>query len=405
MIKEVKHCSAESAGPLPVPMRRGRGLWTRAAGLLSILTVAGGWTISAQSCCQDRACEQMRFLYGQIAAGYEKCCTSPADKQEACFTDLFKKIDETQSLVLIAKIACDNNEDALVRDTIKEIRDKWLPKIIKPISGIVQNEMIALGRNDYLTIDVSMTRGPNSKPVTVSIVDGTAVNPEAAGGASEGGRSAVPGAAGAESFAVLPANATQSFTSCNYTVPPGSTLNLRFGKPYNGLAFSGSLSIAKLSEFPRMGSADVGLPTAVSLKASALGHKLALDLDKTSPYNTLRLDSTGKGTLGVALTLSSDSSALIGLVQVGSTIYFQLPVEVSADWTTLRLRVDSTTPGDAITPTVAVVLAGSDNQTLPPALTNDRGCTDSNENRIKDGAERFIYAIRSQLGCGSTSNH
>ncbi len=371
--------------------------WVSITGTLGFVAVTGGWGMVAESCCERHACEQIRFLNGQIAGGYAACCQAPAAQQDACFTELNAKVSATQTLILSAKIACDNNDDAAIRDIIKQIRELWLPKIIKTAAGLIQNQMVAFGDRDWIVIDTTLPRNIDCKPVTVSVVNNKIVNPESTGKATEEARSATPGAGGLESVTVLPSNAAQTFTACEYSLVPNTTLDLRFGNEWNNISLSGSISIAQTAQFPAAGSADIGLPTEVSLTATKLGQKLSLELDKTSPFNTLRVDAAGIGTLGVALTLSSDSSALIGLVQVGSTIYFELPVVMSADWSALRIVADAITPGSTITPTVPVILIGSDSPPRP-GIAQDR-CADNDENGLRDGADEVIYAINSQLNC------
>ena len=368
----------------------------RLAVLSVVVAGAGAWTMTVRSCCETHACENMRFLYGQIAGGYETCCQKTLAQQDACFDELDDKISATQTLILTAKMECDTNNDAAVRDIIKQIRELWMPKIIKSAAGAVQNQMVALGTHDYIALDTTLLRtNLDCKPVTVTIIGGTVVNAEATGKAAEDSPRTGDGTSPA---VVVPSDAAQPYSTCTYTVPADSSFDIRFADVRNGISLSGTISIAQTaSQVPDTGSADLGLPTAVSLEALYLGQKLTLELDKTCPYNTLRLDANGVGTLGVALTLKSDSHHLIGLVQIGSTIYFNLPVQMSQNWSSLRIHSLATTPGSTITPTVPAILAGAD---VPPhaGIAMER-CTDNDGNGIRDGADALINAIESQHHC------
>lgn len=389
----------------PLPARRRWRTAARAALLTAFAAGAGAWGFAAQSCCERKACENIRFLNAQIAMNYAMCCQKPAQERGQCLSQTQEKVNTTLGLILTAKQACDNNDDALVRDTIKQIRDIWLPKIIKTATGQVVNQMVALGSQDYLVIDATLPRVPDScTPVTVSIVGNDIVNAEATGRASENSRALSPLAAGPEIALVVPANAVATYNACTYAVPANTTFNMRFGDVWNGLSLSGAIAIARTSTaFPTAGVGAVGLPTDVSLTASVMGQTLTLELDKTCPYNALRTDGVGNGTLCVALNVDSNSPALVGLIQVGSTIYFEFPVRVAKDWSSIRIHADASVPGHLLTPTDPDALAGADNP--PASVIAEDPCTDNDGNGIRDGADEAINAINSQLNCQSNAQH
>jgi hypothetical protein len=367
---------------------------------LGVFALLGGFTLQAESCCEKDLCSNTRFLQSMIVRSYQRCCNLPPDQQNTCLISTNDKIMETEQLILSAKIACDNGDDELARDIIKQLRDLWAPKPKASASGAVLNEMIALGKRDWVNLDVTMERSPSPcQPVTVGIVDGQVVNAEATGAATEETPEAVTNGAG---FAtVVPSTGPQPMLSCEYQVPAGTSMGIRFGEEFPNLGMVGSISIVKLATaFPEGGVAKVGLPTNVHFQVSALlGASLALDLDKASPYNKLEVDSTGNGTLGVALKLSSSNRYLSGLVQVGSTIYFTFPVTVAADWSTIRLHADPTMPGNTITPTFPEILAVDDIHGTRPA-GGDR-CADEDGNGIPDGADQEIAAMNAVLGCNA----
>lgn len=363
------------------------------------------WSMVASSCCMRHACENMRFLDAQIARGYAQCCQRPESVRELCFDELENQVDRTFQLIIQAKIACDNGDDDLLRETIKRMRELWLPKIVKSETTGAMNEMIALAHADWIELDATLPRVTGScKAVTMAIVNDKPVNAEATGKATE---AAGPGMAGTgvNVAVVVTAESAQAYQSCSYTVPDGTTFGMRFGTELAGIELGGSVSVAQtMSEFPATGSGQVGIPTAMELKASYLGASLRLELDKSSPFNTLEVDSNGDGRLGVALTLSSDSSSLIGIVQIGSTIYFNLPVHVEQGWGTMRIRAARTTPGDTITPTDPVALLGADTPPHAVAIPTDR-CGDADGNGIRDGADEQIWAMSRFTECESGAQH
>lgn len=329
------------------------------------------------------------------------CCQMSGTAQDACFTDLNEKVQETQTLILTAKIACDNSDDELLKDTINRIRDIWLPKP-KPVGGVVLNEMIALGRTDWLNLDVTLSRS-NSPcvPVTVALIGDQVVNAEATGAASdETIEAAVTGEVAAT---VVSATGNQAYQACSFVIPSGTTLDMRFGEEFSNLAMSGSIAVAQTSPvFPSSGVATVGLPTNVHFTITKWGETLKLDLDKTFAHNKLEVDVNGNGTLGVALKLTSNSKYLSGLVQVGSTIYFTFPVQVAADWTSIRILANPMIPGNQITPASDVMLEGADGSFGLLSVPTGR-CADNDANGVRDGADEVINAIKTTLGCEASN--
>jgi hypothetical protein len=357
----------------------------------------GGFVLRAKSCCEKKACSQIQLLANRIAQGSESCCNKPASEQSACFNELDTKVQNSHDAILAAQIACDNSDDELLRDAIKRLQDIWLPKP-KPVGGIVLNEMIALGRKDWLHLDMALARSDAAcVPVTVAIVGEQVVNAEATGSASEGTVEAV--VTGEVPATIVSASGNQAFQACEYVIPSGTTLDMRFGEELSGLAMSGSIAVARTTTgFPSSGMATVALPTNISFSISKWGQTLRMDLDKTFAYNKLEVDANGNGTLGVALKISSNSSNLIGFVQIGSTIYFTFPVQVAADWSTIRLHADPTIPGNHITPMSDLMLEVLEGEYGLASLPTDR-CADEDGNGIRDSADEQINAMNKILGC------
>src|SRR5690606_23874324 len=99
----------------PLPARRRWRTAARAALLTAFAAGAGAWGFAAQSCCERKACENIRFLNAQIAMNYAMCCQKPAQERGQCLSQTQEKVNTTLGLILTAKQACDNNDDALVR--------------------------------------------------------------------------------------------------------------------------------------------------------------------------------------------------------------------------------------------------------------------------------------------------
>lgn len=371
-------------------MRKSKMLVT--AGLLVTCSV---WAATLQSCCQQRTCENLRTLSAAIARDYAQCCQ--ATDTQACLTATRAKEGEMHSLILQAQIACQNSDDTLLRDTIKKIRDLYATSIILNPEGKVENSLVSLGHNDWIALDITLPRLVNAcVPVTSAIGATGIINAEATGTAAE---STVVGVE-TQTAVVVPASSTFALSSCQYEIPQGATLDLRYGTEYHDIGLSGSMSIAQTGvAIPAGGTADVGLPTKVSLKAKYLGQELTFELDKTCPFNTLRVNANGDGYLGVALKSDTNSSELLGIIQVGATLYFTFPVHVSADFSTLRIHATAAVHGDEITPTNRDVLLGAD--TPPHPVITSNPCADADGNGIRDGADEAINAMLQVSGCST----
>jgi len=321
----------------------------RWASAIVLLVTATAWATSAQSCCQRQACEGMRFIASQISQGYEACCQGPADQRSECISKLSLKANDGIGLVLAAKQACDAGDNEAIKDTLKKLRDLFLTKVVRGSTGLGQNQMIGLRTTDYVDFRPQMAR-------------------------------------------------TIAPNSWTYTVPAGTTATVKFREVFTGVAVAGNFSLVKTGEMPVEGTADVAVPSDATLTWVYLGKRLTMTLDKTCEYNTLRVDNMGRGTLGVAMTLSSKDRELLGLVQVGSTLYFAFPVQLAADWNTISLQATPDVPGSQITPTVPSVLAADDVR----LATGDDLCGNTNGNpNLRDGAARLIGAMMAPLGCPS----
>jgi len=362
-----------------------------------LLAATGGWSVYADGCCQREFCQNTRNLYPHIARKIETCCErQDAQERAACLAAAEASISEAEGHILAASLACQANDYELMREHIRRLRDILLPKIFPGPNGQIYNTLVGFGRQDWIALDTTLTLAPNTpcKSVTVTLTPQGVINAEATGKAveDEGGEAGVA--------VVVPASSTQAYTSCTYVVPSGTTFDMRFAEEYHGVTFSGSIDLARTNPtIPETGLVVAAIPTEAQFIMSKYGHKLRMSLDKTSPYNTLRLGADGKGVLGVALALESDSSALAGLVYVGATVYFEFPVEVNAAWTSVRLNVPRARPGNELTPVEdkTLIVADGPRAELPP-IGGDP-CADVNGNGIPDGVDRQIHAVEYFLDC------
>lgn len=388
------HRNLERRGRTAAPARLMRVL----AGLMSF-AMLGGLTLNLSTCCEKDFCSNLRTIEGYIAKGYAQCCQKPAAQQDACFDALDQKTDKSYELIVAAKTACESGDDDLAKDLMNRLRDIWLPTPKPSASGRIENELVALGRQDWLDLDVTLPRGSGAgQPVSIALVNDQYMNPEATGIASEDG---LEGSGASEVPAVIiPASGAQPFLAWSYEIPTGTQFNMRYGDELSGLSLTGSIAVVQTATTPASGSATVGVPTGMHWRISYMGQVLDLDLDKTSPYNSLTLDSNGDGTLGVALKLTSNSHYLVGLVHVGSTLYFTFPIHMSAGWADMRIHSDPSLPGDFITPTDPIALDGADLPYTLTALPSDR-CSDNDGNGIRDGADEVNNAMRTAAGCSA----
>ena len=362
-----------------------------AAGLL-----LGGFTTAPSTLGESVFCSNLRTLRGAFAQKYEQCCLEPPERREACFDAL--RTDDAYALILQAKLASENGDVDLAKDSMKRLRDILHPGQ-RLEAGRTLNDLVAFGHADWLELDVTLTRNP---------ADCHAVENRGAAGLGEQGVSGGPvsntrgtGSSGAAhgDHGADDTSASARLMSCSFDIPDGATVSMRFGEEVSGIALAGWVSIARTQQrLPTEGSAVVAIPTEANFDLAKSGQRLSMHLDSTSPHNHVTLDSAGRGTLCVALTIASDSPWLAGLVQVGSTLYFSFPIEVSADWSTIRVRCDRTTPADEITPTVAVALQGADSPGTLTRVSDDR-CSDGDGDGLRDGAEELSHAMASGFGC------
>ena len=193
---------------------------------------------------------------------------------------------------------------------------------------------------------------------------------------------------------ILGPDASQALTSCTYSINGSVPLEAKFGEELAG-TLSGSVSLAVLDVG---GQAMAALPTDANLSATFQGQTVKFTLEKSSPFNSLRANVQGEGTLGLVMKVDSKSPMLAASMYMGQTMYFEVPVTVAPDWQSFTVAVASTRSGRLLTPVDDDVLLAADGR-FEPRVTNTP-CADDNNNGIRDGAEEQINAIDSQLDCG-----
>lgn len=230
--------------------------------------------------------------------------------------------------------------------------------------GRVYNTGAVLGRNDWVSLDATLSCRK------------TAVMHESTPRVQRGENQA----------------ATTPRVVSTYRVPANTTFDARFGHVYNTLTLSGTIDLARGDLGDSAGKA-AATPVDAALAVRKHGNTLHLTLDKASPFNALRLDARGRGVMGMALKVDSDAAIFAGVVYVGSTIYVEIPVEVNASWTRLRLASPITRPGNELTPSREATLLAADGP-FHDKEKNDDPWADANANGIVDGADALlrIYA-------------
>jgi hypothetical protein len=420
------------------PPRRRGWIASLAGGACSIaaLAILGGFTAGGRGCCEDRFCSNLKNLGGPISRGYEKCCGYPPDQQQKCFEDLEKKTQETETLIFTAKIACDEGDDELLDDTIKKIRDIWFKKDTKRSGDETPvNPIGILGPSDWLRFDAALPRRAQPcEPVPVAIVDGRIVHADAAGALAE---SSPDARAGADVTAtIVPAQSAQPIESCSYEFPRGTRITGNIeGRTWSDWSFGGTIAIAPLADAADDADADgapgaadigadagldtdgandadapnagdephgrrlriIGLPTAASWRFKGYGQVITMDLETSSPHNAVKVNSGGDGKLCVMMKVDSPSRDMKGFIAIGATLYFEFPIEVAPDWSSIRLHSSEAMPGHLLAPIDAPTLAAQYG-TSSGRIARDR-CGDQDGNGIRDGADSEIHALLCGSGC------
>jgi hypothetical protein len=318
--------------------------------LLAALAFLTACTSSREALSDTVDAENRRFVYGHIAAAWEHCCALSPDEQAACFLGATSRVDASLAQLMAIHMAGSYQLEDILCEGSAALRDIWSPAIIQAEDGRTLNQMTALGQRDWIQLDARLPRrdAPGSDPRVAT-----------------------------------------------FTLPRGTHFTMRYRDTHRGIRLSGQITLVQTAELPgaEHGTAPIAHLAHFSLSAARRGHVITLSLDEAAPHNALRIDADGRGTLHAALTVASPSPALAGLVQVGSTIYIELPVTVAPDLSWLHLHIDPATPGSALTPTVPIILLGADTPPAPITPPPASHCAgDTNGNGIPDGAESLIYS-------------
>lgn len=381
----------------------------RLGGTLTIVAIAvvlGGWSSLAQSCCERNMCNNMRVVKTAVAAGYATCCQREGDARATCLNNLGTNTQTLLGQVLAAQVACQNGDDALLRDIIRDMKDtikRLLEKnafqAIAQNGTRVENSIVGFGRRDWIELSatLSLPAGQSCKTQTVALVGDKVVNPEATGKVSE---LEAENGQGASLALVIPADAANALVSCQYQFPNNTPVSVRFGEEFSG-TINGTISLAALST---TNGTYLALPTGAELKVGASGQSITLTLDKTSPYNKLEADANGTGFIGMALTVDSKSSSLAGCIYMGETFYFRLPVQVAPQWSSVSIHLTRTMQGHQYTPVADLVLTAAEGVSTLISLPTDP-CVDTDGNGIRDGADEVNKAIDQTSECAGTATH
>jgi hypothetical protein len=331
-------------------------------------------------------------------------CQLPEPQKTERLVELGTISDRANDLSDLAFQACLDSDRELINDLkkkyIEEILDRLVPKkaglAYLEVDGRVENTLLGFAVRDWVSLDATLTLQGNSpcKPQTVTIVSNKVVNPEATGNAVD----AQANSSESSTIAlVVPSASVSSLQSCTYSMGSSVPLTVSYRDDVVSGNFNGKVSLAPLAtDDGRM----LALPTDAVFTAKVAGATLTMTLDKTCPHNTLVADANGQGTLKAAMLVDSPSSLLAGDLAIGRVMYFEFPVTVAQDWSSVRVQMAQGQSAAAYTPFDPVLLmAGTAHQTTV-AIGGDV-CADADNNGIRDGADEVIRAIDITSGCNA----
>lgn len=323
----------------------------------------GGCASFTPSCCERNTCENLRVVETAIASGYAACCKKDGDARVECLSAVGEDVQSLLGLILAAQIACQNEEDAVARDIIRDLKDtlKTLTgrpaiQVISKVGERVENSVVLFGRNDWMSLSATLL--PETGEASPDTIE-----------------------------------------SCEFHFASATPLRIRFGQDIAG-TIDGTVSLARLEA---SGETQKGRPTGVDVRVRMLGQTVTLTLDKSSPFNSLETNQQGVGALSLALTVDSESSGLASSVYMGETYYFCIPVTVAADFSSVRFELTSAMAGNLYTPSSEASLNAAD-ESSSVAIGGDP-CADLDSNGIRDGADEVIRAIEQASGYGAPSQH
>lgn len=327
-------------------------------GLLGGCASRPDWVWERQHCINDR------YVVSQMPAAYAAIVRQDEETRGKSSLECTKRSSDSGLVLLVSKISYDFGFIQEQRDFMEILRHLNPATIERGEDGRVYNTCAVLGRNDWVSLDATFSLRETMLACGMSWSDRAGKNDAA----------------------------SRPRVVFTYGVPANTTFDARFGHVYNALTLSGTISLAR--EGPRSPAGDATMiPVDAALSVRKHGNTLRLTLDKSSPFNALVLDAQGHGMLGMALTVESDAAIFAGVVYVGSTIYVEIPVEVNASWTRLRLVSPISRPGNELTPARETTLLAADGPFHKMGVKYD-AWVDSNANGIHDGADALlrIYA-------------
>ncbi len=360
-------------------------------------SVLGGWTALARSCCEEHTCANLRMAKVMIATGYAQCCQQEGQERSACLSALSGKTATLHSLILQAQIACQQGDVEWARDLVRQIKEllKGIGEVvavqsIQQVDGVPENTIPLLGEGDWISLSATLPRraGAPGRSQATATVGGARVLAEAAGGTAE-----LQGDAAAAAT-IVPSGGDGALVAYDHDFPTDSTITIRTsGQSFQG-TINGAITLAPLEA---VAGALRAVPTDVSWRVRSGPATVTLTLDRTSPFNLLKADANGQGTLEVVLLVDSKSAALAPSLYMGERYYFRFPVQVGAGLSNIQFSLTSEMPGSGYAPASAMALNAADGNSTAP-IGGDV-CADVDGNHIRDGADEVIRVINLTSGC------
>lgn len=291
-----------------------------------------------------------RYVASQLPAAYAAMNRLDEAARNQLHLEHAKRSADTGLVMLASKISCDFGFTQEQRDFMAILRHFHPNTIEQGEDGRVYNAGVIFGRNDWVSLDAPLTL-QRATPHT--------------GETGHAGRAVY-----------------------TYALPADTTFDAKIGEVYNTLTLSGTIDIARTNPTRAPDAAPSVVDALLVVREN--GRTLRLTLDKASPFSTLHLDARGRGLLGMAMKIESEAATYAGVVYVGSSIYFEIPVEANVSWTRLRIVVPIARPGNELTPARDTTLLAADGPFQKLDINTDPWA-DSNANGILDGADRLLW--------------
>jgi hypothetical protein len=308
-------------------------------------------------CCSESDKRALQEMVDRAIERNFKACRGLSDQhlQHSCITNAQNQQTALVTAYSAYWTACATGDTELIKRALEGLKEllKSSNRTALSAAGVVANTEMVLGREESVSFSIQMTSDGTRLPQDFIVIDSTKYLPEAAGSAAL----AVNEADGPLTISTVSGDlAANSYTT--FAIDPTSTISFNA----SGLSLTGQISGSMSFSMGGTTSSPTWVPTAGSLTVTVAGSSFTLTLDKTCKFNSLVVDQTGKGTLGVRFNFAPGN---------GSTLPARLP---EGAW--MAIPVQMTTSGTQLLATSgSSALSG---WTLFPALPNPIADFDGN---------------------------